>query len=80
VGFAAGDLPRWLLVSRPVVPVGVALLGTIADGVLRFGLLQLFHYPVPFADLLAGVILPQAAYNAAIATVVVTVPAVLGRA
>jgi rod shape-determining protein MreD len=80
VGFAAGDLPRWFLVSRPIVPVGLALLGTIADGLLRYGLLQLFHYPVPLHELLARVILPQAAYNAALATLIVIVPAVRLRA
>ncbi len=80
VGFGVGTLPRWFLVSRPVVPVGAALLATIADGLLRFGLLQLFHYPVPLGDLLAGVILPQAAYNAVVTVVAVTVPALRARA
>ena len=79
VGFATGDLPRWLLVSRPLVPVATVVLATVVDGVLRFGLLQLFHYPAPLGELLALVILPQAGYNAALATVAVVVPAVRAR-
>ena len=79
VGFVAGDVPRWLLVSQPVVPVGTAFLATLFVGVLRFGLLQLFHYPVPFGELLSGVILPQAGYNAVLTTVAVAFPVVRGR-
>ena len=47
----AGDLPRWVLVTRPIVPVGLAVLATIIDGLLRFALLQLFHYPAPLGEI-----------------------------
>ena len=36
---------------------------TVAEGFLRFGLLQLFHYPASLPALLVDVILPQALYN-----------------
>ena len=51
LGFVAGDLPRWVLVTRPIVPVGLAVLATIVDGLLRFALLQLFHYPAPLGEI-----------------------------
>lgn len=80
VGFAAGDLPRWFLVGRPFVAVAAAVLATVVDGALRFALLQLFHYPAPFGELLVGVILPQAGYNGLLAAAVGLVPAVRARA
>ena len=40
------------------------MLLTVAEGFLRFGLLQLFHFPASLGELLAHVILPQALYNA----------------
>ena len=41
---------------------GLVLL-TIAEGLGRFVLLQLFHFPAPFGELMLHVILPQALYN-----------------
>jgi rod shape-determining protein MreD len=79
IGFVAGDLPRWCLVSNPVVPVVAAVMATVVDGVLRFAVLQLFHYPAAFGDLLGRVILPQAAYNGVLAMVAVALPAVRVR-
>jgi rod shape-determining protein MreD len=76
VGFLAGDVPRWILVTRPLVPVGLAVVATIGDGLLRFGLLQLFHYPAPLHELLVRVIVPQAGYNGILAAVAVAWPAV----
>jgi hypothetical protein len=37
---------------------------TIVEGLVRFALLKLFHFPVPFGDLMMYVVLPQALYNA----------------
>jgi rod shape-determining protein MreD len=74
IGFAAGDLPRWLGVRRPAVTIAAAALASVADGALRFGLLQLFQYPAPFGELLTRVILPQAGYNTMLAAVAVLVP------
>lgn len=79
VGFVVGTLPRWFLVSRAAVTIAVAVLASVADGVLRFGLLQIFHYPAGLGELLTRVILPQAAYNGLLATAAVTLPAVWMR-
>jgi rod shape-determining protein MreD len=63
VGFAIGAVGAELRVTQPLVQVpGLALL-TVAEGVLRFGLLKLFHFEVPFGELMLYVVLPQALYN-----------------
>ncbi len=62
-GFAVGMLVSRLWVSNPLVQVPGLVLLTIAEGVGRFLLLQLFHYPASLGDLMAHVILPQAFYN-----------------
>ncbi len=80
IGFVAGELPRWCLLSNPLVPVTAAVVATVADGALRFAVLQLFHYPAAFGELLGSVILPQAAYNGVLAAVLVALPAVRVRA
>lgn len=79
IGFVAGELPRWLLVARPLVGVMVATLATVLDGALRFGLLQYFHYPAPFGELFARVILPQAGYNGLLAVLALTAPSLWSR-
>jgi rod shape-determining protein MreD len=80
VGFVAGELPRWWLVSNPLVPIAAAVLATVADGALRFAALQLFHYPAAFGELLGSVILPQAGYNGILAAAALTCPAFRTRA
>jgi rod shape-determining protein MreD len=75
LGFVAGDLPRWVLVTRPIVPIGLAVLATIVDGLARFALLQLFHYPAPLGELFTQVIVPQAGYNGILAAAALTLPA-----
>jgi rod shape-determining protein MreD len=80
IGFVAGDLPRWCLLSNPLVPITAAVVATVVDGALRFAVLQLFHYPAAFGELLGGVILPQAAYNGILTAVIVAVPAARVRA
>jgi rod shape-determining protein MreD len=75
LGFVAGDLPRWVLVTRPAIPIGVAVLATIVDGLVRFGLLQLFHYPAPLGEIFTRVIVPQAGYNGIVAAVALALPA-----
>ena len=79
IGFGVGDLPRWFLVSRPLVSVIIATLATVVDGTLRFVSLQYFHYPAPFGELLAGVILPQAGYNGVLAALAVSLPPLWSR-
>ena len=41
---------------------GLVLL-TIAEGLARFALLKLFHFPAPFLAVMTYVVLPQALYN-----------------
>jgi hypothetical protein len=41
---------------------------SISEGLGRFLLLQMFHYPAAFGDLMLHVILPQALYNGLIGT------------
>ncbi len=63
VGFAIGALGGELRVTQPLVQVsGLALL-TIAEGLVRFGLLKLFHFGAPFGELMLYVVIPQAIYN-----------------
>jgi rod shape-determining protein MreD len=75
LGFVAGDLPRWVLITRPIVPVGLAVLATIVDGLARFALLQLFHYPAPLREIFTQVIVPQAGYNGVLAAAALAWPA-----
>ena len=63
VGFAIGALGGRLRVTQPLVQVpGLALL-TVVEGLTRFALLKLFHFPVPFGELMVYVVIPQALYN-----------------
>ena len=63
VGFAIGAVGSELRVTQPLVQVpGLAVL-TIVEGVVRYTLLKLFHFPVPFGELMMYVVLPQALYN-----------------
>jgi rod shape-determining protein MreD len=80
VGFGAGELPRVCLLSNPVVSIGAVGLATLVDGTLRFIVLQAFHYPAPFGELLVGVMLPQAALNAVLAAMWVVLPLPWSRA
>ena len=63
IGFAIGVLGSRLRVSQPLVQVPGLVLLSVIEGLARFGLLQLFHFPAPFGELMAYVILPQALYN-----------------
>jgi rod shape-determining protein MreD len=63
VGFGIGVLGSRLRVTQPLVQVpGLALL-TVGEGLARFALLKLFHFPVPFSELMVYVVIPQAVYN-----------------
>jgi len=63
IGFAIGAVGSELRVTQPLVQVpGLAVL-TIVEGLVRFALLKLFHFPVPFGELMMYVVLPQALYN-----------------
>jgi len=67
-GFGMGLLVGRFWVSNPLVQVPGLVLLSIAEGLGRFLLLQMFHYPATFGDLMIHVILPQALYNGLIGT------------
>ena len=71
VGFGIGLLGGRLWVSSPLVQVPGLVLLTLAEGVARYGLLQLFNFPASFSDLMLYVILPQALYNGFVGSAVV---------
>ena len=62
-GFGAGCLVSRFWVSNPLVQVPGVVLLSVAEGVARYGLLQLFHFPAPFGSLMLHVTWPQAFYN-----------------
>jgi hypothetical protein len=59
VGSADGRL--W--VNNPLVQVPGLVLLSLAEGMVRYGLLQLFHFPAAFGELMLYVVVPQALYN-----------------
>lgn len=63
VGFAIGVVGGRLRVSQPLVQVPGLVLLSVLEGVARFGLLQLVHFPAPFGEVMTYVVLPQALYN-----------------
>ncbi len=65
-GFAAGQIAGRLWVSDPLVQVPGLVLLTFAEGLTRYCLLQFFHFPASFGDLMLYVVLPQALYNGAL--------------
>ena len=62
-GFSMGLLVGRLWVANPLVQVPALVLLTLAEGLGRFMLLQLFHFPASLGDMMVHVILPQALYN-----------------
>lgn len=73
VGFAVGAAGARLSVHQPLVQVLGLVLLSVAEGVARFALLQLFRFPAPFGELMAYVVLPQALYNGFLGAAVVLV-------
>jgi rod shape-determining protein MreD len=63
IGFGVGALGGRLRVSQPLVQVPGLVVLSLVEGVVRFGLLQLFHFPASFGELMTYVVLPQAIYN-----------------
>ncbi len=62
-GFAMGLLVGRFWVSKPMVQVPGLVLLTLGEGLVRFLILQLFHFPASLGDVFIHVILPQALYN-----------------
>lgn len=81
-GFSLGLAGGRFWVANPLVQVPGLVGLTIAEGLLRFGLLQLFHYPASLGALLVDVILPQALYNGVLgaACIVAMLGIEMGRA
>jgi rod shape-determining protein MreD len=63
VGFGLGAAAGRLRVTQPLVQIPGLVLLTLAEGIVRFAVLQLFRFPAPFGELMTFVILPQALYN-----------------
>jgi rod shape-determining protein MreD len=63
IGFGVGALGGRLRVSQPLVQVPGLVVLSVVEGVARFALLQLFHFPASFGELMTYVVLPQAIYN-----------------
>jgi rod shape-determining protein MreD len=63
IGGLVGALGGRLAVSQPLVQVPGLVLLSAAEGLGRFALLKLFHFPAPFGELMTYVVLPQALYN-----------------
>ena len=62
-GFGIGLVVGRFWVTNPLVQIPGLVLLTITEGLLRYCLLQFFHFPASLGALLMHVILPQALYN-----------------
>ncbi|MBI2206334.1 MAG: rod shape-determining protein MreD [Candidatus Rokubacteria bacterium] len=63
VGFGIGTLGGRFSVTQPLVQVPGLVLLSIVEGLGRFVILKLFHYPAAFGEVMTYVVLPQALYN-----------------
>jgi rod shape-determining protein MreD len=73
MGFLIGASAVRLSGTAPLVQVPGLVLLTVAEGLARFGILQLFRFPAPFGEVMAYQILPQALYNGFLGAAVVFV-------
>jgi rod shape-determining protein MreD len=73
VGFAIGASGARLSVTSPLVQVLGLVVLTLLEGLVRFGLLQMFRFPAPFGEVMAYQVVPQALYNGLLGAVVVLV-------
>jgi rod shape-determining protein MreD len=65
-GFLAGFAGLRFRVGDPLVQVPGLLLLSAVEGLLRFGVLRLFHYPTALVDVMVEVVLPQTLLNGAL--------------
>lgn len=63
IGFAIGTAGGRLRVTQPLVQVPGLVLLSVLEGLARFALLKVFHFPAAFGELMSYVVLPQALYN-----------------
>jgi len=71
IGFGIGAAGSRLRVSQPLVQVPGLVVLTIAEGLARFALLQIFRFPAPFGELMMYVVIPQALFNGFVGAAVV---------
>jgi rod shape-determining protein MreD len=71
IGFGIGLAGPRLRVTQPLVQVPGLVLLSLAEGLVRFALLKLFHFPAPFGQLMTYVVVPQALYNGFVAAALV---------
>jgi rod shape-determining protein MreD len=71
IGFGIGAAGHRLCVTQPLVQVPGLILLSLAEGLVRFALLKLFHFPAPFGQVMTYVVLPQAVYNGFLAAALV---------
>jgi rod shape-determining protein MreD len=62
-GFGIGSLVGRFWVANPLVQIPGLVLLTVGEGLMRYCLLQFFHFPASLGNLIMHVILPQALYN-----------------
>jgi rod shape-determining protein MreD len=62
-GFVVGGVGTRLSVTQPLVQVPGLVFVSMVEGLGRFALLKLFHFPAPFGELMTYVVFPQALYN-----------------
>jgi rod shape-determining protein MreD len=71
IGFFIGRLGGRLWVREPLVQIPGLVLLSLAEGLARYLLLQVFHFPGAFGDLMLYIVLPQSIYNGFLGAVVV---------
>jgi rod shape-determining protein MreD len=71
IGFGIGAAGHRLRVTQPLVQVPGLVLLSLTEGLVRFALLKLLHFPAPFGQVMTYVVLPQALYNGFLAAALV---------
>jgi len=71
LGFTLGVIGGRLRVTQPLVQVTGLVVLSIVEGIFRFGILKIFHFPAPFGELMMYVVLPQALFNGFVGAAVV---------
>ncbi|MBI3628769.1 MAG: rod shape-determining protein MreD [Candidatus Rokubacteria bacterium] len=71
VGFCVGQVGGRLWVQEPLVQIPGLVALSLLEGIARFLLLQIFHFPGSFGDLMLYIVLPQSLYNGVVGAAVV---------
>jgi rod shape-determining protein MreD len=71
IGFVIGTAGDRFRVTQPLVQVPGLVMLSVAEGLARFVILKVFHFPVSVTELVTYVVLPQALYNGVIGAAVV---------